>query len=92
MIADAVSGTKPPPTEPAGPKKVSDSEWDDMTDRKRESWVRELVDFRLLELEKDDEIRQLAAKVNGLSAEKPEPEVSPGIKTKLQKLIWGDGA
>ena len=94
MIAQAVSGKTPPPSVEAqsGPRKVTDSEWDDMTDRKRESWVRELVDFRLLELEEKDEVRRLAQKVNELGQSKPEPEVSPGIKTRLQKLIWGDDA
>jgi len=94
MIAQAVSGNKPPPSvdAPTGPRKVTDGEWDDMTDRKRESWVRELVDFRLLELEEKDEVRRLAQKVNELGQSKPEPEVSPGITTRLQKLIWGDRA
>jgi hypothetical protein len=54
--------------------------------------VRELVDFRLLELEEKDEVRRLAQKVNELGQSKPEPEVSPGITTRLQKLIWGDRA
>ena len=92
MIAEAVGGATPPPTAPEGPRKLTDDEWDAMTDRGRESWVRKLVDFRLDELSRDDEVRRLAAEVAGLAAgpAKPEPEKSPGMMTRLQKLVWGD--
>jgi hypothetical protein len=92
MIAAAVKGDKAPPSDPGGPKKLTDDEWDAMTDRGRESWVRKLVDFRLDELFKEDEQRRLAAEVEALKAgltSKPEPEKTPGMLTRLQKTIWG---
>ena len=92
MIAAAVNGAKPPATEPTGPKKLTDDEWDAMTDRGRESWVRKLVDFRLDELSKDDEQRRLATEVEALKSglsQKPEPEKTPGTLSRLQKLLWG---
>src|SRR5277367_6375882 len=48
----------PPTTDPGptGPKPVTDAQWDAMTDRARESWVRQLVDARLDDLSRDDEI------------------------------------
>lgn len=96
MIAAAVGGAKPPGVDPAkaSPKPVTDDEWDAMTDRKRESWVRELVDTELDRLVKEDEQRTLSSTVAELKAklEKPEVEKTPGGTTKLQKLqhlLWG---
>jgi hypothetical protein len=92
LIADAVKGGSAPVVDegPKGPKKLSDSEWDDMTDRAREKWVRELVDFRLDELAKNDDDRQLREKVDALADRKPEPEAVPSTWSKVQRLIWGD--
>lgn len=95
LIAEAVKGAKPPEAPPAGPPGKTDDEWDAMSDRQRESWVRGLVDFRLDELSRDDETRRLAAEVEALkagvssAAAKPEVEKSPGMVSKLQKLLWG---
>lgn len=92
LIADAVGATKPPgPAAPAGPKQLSDSEWDAMSDRQRESWVRQLVDFRLDELSRDDEIARQRAEIDALKTDKtPEPEAPPSVVTKIQKFLWGE--
>jgi len=93
MIAKVVGGAKAPETTPTGPAPKTDDEWDNMTDRARESWVRQLVDSELDKLAKDDDQRRLAADVEALKSgadKKPEPEKSPGVITRLQKLIWGD--
>ena len=97
MIAAAVGGAKPPTNDPGpkGPPPVTDDDWDAMTDRKRESWVRALVDTELDRLVKEDEQRTLASTVAELAAKvnaKPEVEKTPGGTTKLQKLqhmLWG---
>jgi hypothetical protein len=89
LIAEAVGSVKPPPTSD-GPKRVSDDEWDAMSDRARESWVRQLVDFRLDELSRDDEIARQRSEIEALKrAKTPEPERSPSVVTKLQKWLWG---
>ena len=41
---------------PTGPKPVTDAEWDKMSDRQRESWVRQLVDGRLDDLAREDQL------------------------------------
>jgi hypothetical protein len=97
MIAAAVGGAKPPEPDKSQLPKLSDDEWDALTDRGKESWVRKLVDGELDRLFKDDEQRRLAADVEALKAGagKPEPEKTPAGPTnsftaKLQKLLWGD--
>ncbi len=88
----------PPPTPPAGgnaPKPVTDDEWDKMTDRARESWVRQLVDSRLDDLSRDDEIARHAAAIAELKSKKPEPEGTPAGPmpsplSRLQKFLWGE--
>lgn len=96
LIAEVVAGAKPPkapeaPEAPQGPRQLSDSEWDVMSDRQRESWVRQLVDFRLDELSRDDEIRAQRDDIERLKADKtPEPEAPPSVVTKIQKFIWGE--
>lgn len=94
LIAEAVGSANPPAGEPAKPelKRPTDDEWDAMSDRAKESWVRKLVDGRLDELAKEDEAAQLRAKVDALAAEKkePEPEKAPSVVTKLQKFLWGE--
>jgi hypothetical protein len=92
LIAEIVGGPKPPPTPSAavvGPT-LTDSEWDAMSDRQRESWVRKLVDFRLDELARDDEIARQRADIDDLKSQKPEPEATPSVVTKLQKWLWGE--
>jgi hypothetical protein len=92
LISEVVGGAKPPtvgPKEKVGPA-MSDSEWDAMSDRQRESWVRKLVDFRLDELARDDEIARQRADIDDLKNQKPEPEATPSIVTKLQKWLWGE--
>jgi len=88
-----------PPPHPGegtgGPKKVTDAEWDSMTDRQRESWVRQLVDFRLDELSRDDEIARQRRELDELkNAKTPEVEGTPKgqMPTMLQRLsrfLWG---
>lgn len=92
LIAEAVGSAKPPGQDPTqgGPKPVSDDDWDKMTDRARESWVRQLVDFRLDELAKEDDDARLRQEVEALKAAKTvEPEATPSVITKLQKFLWG---
>jgi hypothetical protein len=95
LIAEAVGSATPPkaatPEKAAGPKQVSDSEWDAMSDRQRESWVRQLVDFRLDELARDDEFARQRADIDALKADKtPEPEAPPSVVSKIQKFLWGE--
>jgi hypothetical protein len=88
LIAKAVSGAKPP--DAGGPPKVSDDDWDKMSDRQRESWVRQLVDFRLDELSRDEEIARQRSEIEQLKKDKtPEPERPPSVVTKIQRWLWG---
>jgi hypothetical protein len=93
LIAEAVGSVKPPdtPAEPTGPKKVTDAEWDNMSDRSRESWVRQLVDSELDRLAREDQISRHDAEIEKLKADKtPEPEAPPSVVTKIQKFLWGE--
>jgi hypothetical protein len=93
MIARVVAGAKPPEAKPApaGPPAKSDDEWDAMSDRQRESWVRSLVDFRLDELSRDDEMARQRSEIDALKNDKtPEPEKVPSVVSKIQKFLWGD--
>jgi len=92
LIAEVVGSSKPPPAPDKGPApKVSDSEWDAMSDRQRESWVRQLVDFRLDELARDDEVARQRADIDALKADKtPEAEAPPSVVSKIQKFLWGE--
>jgi hypothetical protein len=93
IIAEVVGAANPPaaPATSSGPKQVSDSEWDAMSDRQRESWVRQLVDFRLDELSRDDEIARQRGEIEQLKNDKtPEPEAPPSVVSKIQKFLWGE--
>jgi hypothetical protein len=93
LIAEAVGGAKPPaaPSGPTGPKQVSDGEWDAMSDRSRETWVRQLVDFRLEELYQADEVARNRADIDELKGQRTaQPEASPSVVTKLQRWLWGE--
>jgi hypothetical protein len=93
LIARAVGSAKPPEAKPApaGPPAKSDDEWDAMSDRQRESWVRSLVDFRLDELSRDDEMARQRDEIEKLKNDKtPEPEKAPSVVSKIQKFLWGD--
>jgi hypothetical protein len=94
IIAEVVGAATPPAapaTSAAGPKQLSDSEWDALSDRQRESWVRQLVDFRLDELARDDEVARQRGEIDALKADRtPEPEAPPSVVTKLQRFLWGD--
>jgi len=93
MIARAVGSSTPPntPSGPSGPPTKTDDEWDAMSDRQRESWVRQLVDFRLDELARADADARRDAEIEALkSAKTVEPEKAPSVVTKLQKWLWGD--
>lgn len=79
---------------PTGPKPVTDAQWDAMSDRAREGWVRELVDSRLDDLSRDDEIARHAAEIAALKA-KHESEGAPDgpmptIFQRVQKFLWGE--
>jgi hypothetical protein len=92
MIKAAVGGAKPPGGEqPTERPRPTDDQWDAMSDRQRETWVRQEVDWRIDELVKLDEDRKLREKVDALAADKdkPEPEVTPTPWNKLQKWLWG---
>jgi hypothetical protein len=83
-----------PPPGPTGPKPVTDAQWDAMSDRARESWVRQLVDARLDDLSRDDEIARHAAEIEALK-KKPEVEGAPAgpmptVLQRLQKFLWGE--
>jgi len=97
LIAEAVKGVKPPdqpaPT-PTGPPPVSDADWDKMSDRARESWVRQLVDFRLEELGRQDADAERDRKIAELERAKAEAEKPPGdrpptVIDKLRSFLWG---
>lgn len=93
LIKEVVSGALPPPApEKTGP---TDDEWDKMTDRARESWVRSLVDGKLDELAKLDADRRRDAEIDALKNKKPEPEKEPTDRPpspldKVRKFLWGD--
>jgi hypothetical protein len=90
-IAEAVGGVKPPEGSTPTAPKVSDDEWDKMSDRQRESWVRSLVDFELEELIRYDADAKLRADVEALKQKpEPEPEAPPSVVSRLQKFLWGD--
>lgn len=88
-------GTPPEPAPgPTGPKPVTDAQWDSMSDRARESWVRQMVDARLDDLSRDDEIARHAAEIAALK-QKPEPEAPPAeqmptLMQRLQRVLWGE--
>jgi hypothetical protein len=87
--------TPPPQKEGStGPKPVTDAQWDAMTDRARESWVRQLVDARLDDLSREDQIARHEAEIAALK-KKPETEGTPAgpMPTplqRLQKFLWGE--
>lgn len=97
MIAEAVKGSTPPaqdPPTPAGPPAVTDAEWDRMTDRARESWVRQLVDSRLDDLARQDADAERDRKIADLERAKAEAEAPPGdrpptIIDRLRAILWG---
>jgi hypothetical protein len=96
LIKEVVGSATPPATTPTGPPAVTDADWDKMTDRARESWVRDLVDGKLNDLVKldadkrrDDEIASLKkAKEEG---EQPPADAPPRPIDKLRKFLWGSG-
>jgi hypothetical protein len=95
QIIEEVVGRATPPAPAAekasGPRRLSDSEWDSMSDRAREGWVRELVDSELDRLARDDEVARQRADIDALKADKtPEPEAPPSVVTKIQKFLWGE--
>lgn len=94
MIQRAVGGAKPPAQpEPAKTPAVTDDEWDKMSDRQRESWVRSLVDDTLDKLRREDDDRRRDDEIRELqeaAKPKPEPEAVPDTITRLRKFIWGE--
>lgn len=91
LVAELIKGDKPPPSAPERPT-VTDSQWDEMTDRKRESFVRDMVVSVLDDLAKQDDEARLRDDVEKLlKADKtPEPEAPPSVVTRLQRWLWGD--
>lgn len=95
LIQDAIAGAKPPEPPQSKAKPVTDDEWDKMSDRQRESWVRSLVDDVLDGLAREDADRRRDAEIADLKnkAQGPEPEGTPDPATpldKLRKWLWGD--
>lgn len=93
IIAEVVGSAKAPAAaeRPSGPKPVSDAEWETMSDRRRESHVRDIVVEELDRLARDDEIASQRADIDALKNDKtPEPEAPPSIVTRLQKFFWGE--
>lgn len=96
LIAEAIgSATPPTPTGPTGPPPVTDDEWDKMSDRQREGWVRSLVDDTLDKLARDDADRRRDEEIESLKAKQAEGETAPADRPpspldKLRKFLWGD--
>lgn len=90
LMKEAVASSKPPEAPANEPKvpRVSDAEWDGMSERAREGWVRSVVDFHLKSLAKEDEDAKLRAKVAELETRKI-PEKPPSVAQRLQRLLWG---
>ena len=87
----------PPTTQPTptGPKPVTDAQWDAMSDRARESWVRQLVDARLDDLSAQDEAARMRADIEALKNKKPETEGTPTgpmptMFQRIQRILWGE--
>jgi hypothetical protein len=95
LIAEAIGSVTPPKAEPTSTAPaVTDDEWDKMTDRARESYVKNVVSDVLDSLRRDDEIARQGAEIDALK-QKPEPEGTPqdsppGLLQKIQKLVWGE--
>jgi hypothetical protein len=87
---------QPPPPAPAErPKPVSDDEFDAMTDRKRETYIANMVGWILEDIAKLDADRRRDADIEALKNAKPEEEKTPQEKMptpldKFRKWLWGD--
>lgn len=92
IIADAVAGVKPPdaPAEPDRPK-MTDDQWDVMSDRQRESFVRSIVDNELDRLSQLDTLRAHDEQIRALAEKNQtvEPEAHPDPMTRIRKFLWG---
>lgn len=88
-------GGPPPPAPPAQPAPVSDDEFDNMTDRKRETYIANHVGWVLEELAKLDADKRRDMEIQALKEARPEPEGTPAdapptLLQKFQKFMWGD--
>ena len=94
IISKVVGGAKPPDPPAPKAKPVTDDDWDNMTDRQRESWVRQVVDDVLDGLARDDADRRRDAEIEALKqAKNTDPENTPDPATpldRLRKWLWGE--
>lgn len=91
MISDLAGSAKAPDPGEAKTPKLSDDEWDALTDRGKESWVRRLVEGEIERVRAADKDRQRDAEIDDLKkkVERPEPERAPSITTRIQEWLWG---
>jgi hypothetical protein len=89
-------GKAPTQTGKGGKTPPTDDEWDNMSPRARESWVRDLVGERLGELKRDDEFNALRKEVDDLKAgggappaSAPPAERAPSVLSALGAWLWG---
>ena len=93
IVAKAIGGGAPSAGKPSPVvPKVTDDEYDRMTDRQREGFIRSVVVDTLEGLAKDDEAARLRDDVDALKQDKgkPEPEAPPSVVTRIQRILWGD--
>jgi hypothetical protein len=92
IIAEAVAGVKPPaaPSEPSVPA-MTDDQWDGMSDRQREGFVRSIVDNELDRLSQLDTLRAHDEQIRALAEKNQtvEPEAHPDPMTRVRKFLWG---
>lgn len=75
MIADAVRSSSPPPrATPTSTPPPSQGDWDKMSERDRQSWVRTTVEEHLASLDAAAELRELKDRNKQLEAERAEWE------------------
>lgn len=92
LIAEATKGGEAPPPDalPKDAPKVTDAEWDSMSDRHKQSWIKSVVDHHLGELSRKDADAERDARLAELEARKaPEPERAPSVWSRLQGVLWG---
>jgi hypothetical protein len=90
IIAEVVGGAKAPAPEPKAPR-TTEAEYDRLTDRQRERLISEQVADELLRLRNEDELLRQRDEIDALKADrKPEPEATPSVVSRIQKILWGE--